>query len=332
MIEPMISVIVPIYNVEHYLDRCIQSIVDQTYRNLEIILVDDGSPDGSPEICDLWAKRDSRIKVIHKENGGLSSARNAGLDICDGVYIGFVDSDDWVEPDMYETLLRACLDNDSMLAVCGRYVVSGDEKIVDKCSVDSGVLEPTEFVSRMLIGDRCDASACDKLFYRSLWSDCRFPHGKIYEDVAVMYKPVLRANTVAIVGKPLYNYYRHSASITKSAFSPKLFDYPNNTRKMLNDITVSNPSLREYACWSHTKALQYVLAKIAKADWQTFCSYLPELKLLSKELRSLKTVWKKSCVFSIYDKKLCAISSVWYILRPIYCFKTAIKELIKNGH
>ena len=100
MNEPLVSVIVPVYKVEKYLDKCIESIVGQTYENLEIILVDDGSPDNCPTMCDEWAQKDSRIKVIHKENGGLSSARNAGLDACTGDYIGFVDSDDWIEPDM----------------------------------------------------------------------------------------------------------------------------------------------------------------------------------------------------------------------------------------
>lgn len=103
---PLISVIVPVYKVEKYLDECVRSIVNQTYRNLEIILVNDGSPDNCPQMCDDWAKRDARIRVIHKENGGVSSARNAGLDVCGGEYVAFVDSDDWLEPDMYETMLR----------------------------------------------------------------------------------------------------------------------------------------------------------------------------------------------------------------------------------
>ena len=105
---PLISVIVPVYKVEQYLDRCLQSIVNQTYKNLEIILVDDGSPDNCPQICDEWAKRDKRIKVIHTQNRGVSTARNIGIDVANGQYIGFVDSDDWIEEDMYEFLLKKC--------------------------------------------------------------------------------------------------------------------------------------------------------------------------------------------------------------------------------
>lgn len=328
MNDPLISVIVPIYKVEQYLDRCIQSIVNQTYCNLEIILVDDGSPDGCPEICDSWANRDNRIKVIHKENGGVSSARNAGLDFFSGDYVSFVDSDDWIEAELYENLLLACINQGAMLAVCGRYVVTGDQKIVDKCSVKAEVLEPAEFAARMLIGDRCDCCVWDKLFHKSLWNEYRFPNGKIYEDIAVMYKPVLKANCVAIVGKPLYNYYRHSNSITKSPFTRKLFDYPNNTRKMLADIRNDYPKLYENACWAHIKALQYVASKIARAQKDSYFGNLGELRSLAKEISSLRTIWLKSEVFSFRDKLLCCFFSQWWSVRSLYVVISYLKELL----
>ena len=122
----MISVIVPIYNVEKYVNKCVGSIVNQTYTNLEIILVDDGSPDRCPEICDEWAKKDSRIKVIHKKNGGLSDARNAGMKIASGDYIAFVDSDDWIAPEMYERLLMAIKNDNSDIAACAVKMVWED--------------------------------------------------------------------------------------------------------------------------------------------------------------------------------------------------------------
>ena len=117
--NPKISVIVPVYKVEKYLDRCVESIVNQTYKNLEIILVDDGSPDNCPVMCDEWAEKDERIRVIHKENGGLADARNAGMNIATGDYIGFVDSDDWIEPNMYEVLLKNALKYDADISRCG---------------------------------------------------------------------------------------------------------------------------------------------------------------------------------------------------------------------
>ena len=116
--EGKISVVVPVYNVEEYLDQCVESLVGQTYKNLEVILVDDGSPDNCPAMCDEWAERDNRIKVIHKENGGVSSARNAALDIASGDYIGFVDSDDWIEPDMYEILIKNAKKYDADISRC----------------------------------------------------------------------------------------------------------------------------------------------------------------------------------------------------------------------
>ena len=327
MNNPLISVIVPIYKVELYLDRCVQSIVDQTYQNLEIILVDDGSPDACPAICDSWVARDCRIKVFHKKNGGPSSARNAGLDICRGEYVTFVDGDDWVEADMYETLLRACNDHNTRISVCGRYVVSADDKYIDKCYALPGSISSTDFTARMFVGDCCDSSACDKLFNKSLWDNVRFPDGRIYEDVAIMYRVVLNSERVAIVNRPLYNYFRRGGSITKSVISPNWFDYPLNTRNLLNDIAKHYPELYEYACWTHTMALQNVLSKIARADRTEYKAYLSDYKSFSRELHALRTVWKGSKVFSSHDRKMCSLYSIWYIVRPMHKIKKAIKVI-----
>ena len=130
--EELISVIVPIYKVEDYLDRCIQSLVNQTYKNLEIILVDDGSPDDCPRICDEWEKRDQRIKVIHKENGGLSDARNAGMKVMVGAYVSYIDSDDWIAQDMYQKMINAIKKNNADICECAFERTSGIEKKEDK--------------------------------------------------------------------------------------------------------------------------------------------------------------------------------------------------------
>ena len=132
---PLISVIVPIYNVEKYLDRCVDSIINQTYKNLEIILVDDGSPDNCPQMCDDYAKKDSRIKVVHKENGGLSDARNVGMEVATGEYVSFIDSDDYISLDFYETLLETIVDNDSDIVECG-VVKFYEDNSFDKYSDD----------------------------------------------------------------------------------------------------------------------------------------------------------------------------------------------------
>ena len=147
--KPMISVIVPVYNVESYLARCVDSILTQTYQNLEVILVDDGSKDNSGVICDDYARRDSRVNVIHKENGGLSSARNAGIEAAGGEYLAFVDSDDWIEPDAYERLLSAMQKHAAKLVVGGRYDVDGatGEKKVGLCPVREECICGQELVS-----------------------------------------------------------------------------------------------------------------------------------------------------------------------------------------
>ena len=134
IMQPLISVIVPVYNVEQYLDRCVNSLVGQTYQNLEIILVDDGSPDGCSVICDNWARKDSRVIVIHKNNGGLSSARNSALDVCSGDVIAFVDSDDWVEPDMFEKMLESMQEHDADIVQCSvlKTYENGQSVLIDK--------------------------------------------------------------------------------------------------------------------------------------------------------------------------------------------------------
>ena len=166
----LISVIVPVYNVEPYLPRCIDSILAQTYSNLEVILVDDGAKDASGAICDDYAGKESRIKVIHKENGGLSSARNAGIDIARGEYLAFVDSDDWIEPDAYEYMLEQMLQSGAKLACAGRYDVNGEtgEKKIGLCPTKNVCIPAEEMVGRIFVWDNCDSSACDKLYHRSL--------------------------------------------------------------------------------------------------------------------------------------------------------------------
>lgn len=141
--QPKISVIVPVYKTEGLLDRCVESIVGQTYKNLEIILVDDGSPDNCPAMCDEWAEKDSRIRVIHKENGGLCSARNAGMDIATGDYLGFVDSDDCIEPDMYQLLVENAVSTQADISRCGIFV--------DEESRENGICVDCEYAKRTVI-------------------------------------------------------------------------------------------------------------------------------------------------------------------------------------
>lgn len=212
-----ISVVVPIYKVEKYLAKCIESIINQTYRNLEIILIDDGSPDGCCDICDSYAKVDSRIVVIHKKNGGLSSARNAGIDVSTGEYIGFVDSDDFIEPYMYELLMQAIVENSCLLSVCSvNYAFEDGKKIAKAPAAKDEVFEFAQAITEMNTYRFFDMGAWSKLYHRSLFEEIRFPIGKLSEDFYIMYKVFDKAQRVAFVAKTCYNYLQRQNSITRN--------------------------------------------------------------------------------------------------------------------
>ncbi len=200
---PLISVIVPVYNVEKYLNQCVESIVNQTYRNLEIILVDDGSPDNCPQMCDDWAKKDAHIRVIHKENGGVSSARNAGLDVCKGEYIAFVDSDDWLESDMYETMVSQIKDN--CLIVC-EYTKSicADADFVKKN--ETVYFKRTEF-SALLSNGRIN-SPFNKLYKQNQLNNIRFHKDISLGEDLLFNLEVLQSSKADIlfISEPLYHY------------------------------------------------------------------------------------------------------------------------------
>ena len=214
---PLISVIVPIYKVEEYLVKCVNSIINQTYANLEIILVDDGSPDRCGELCDDLCKTDHRIKVIHKKNGGLSSARNAGINIARGEYLGFVDSDDYIEPFMYEKLLYAILNNNCSLSVCSVNYVFEDGRVITKVSNENDrVFDFYQAILEMNQYRLFDMGAWSKLYAKELFDDLRFPEGKLSEDFYIMYKIFDRAQRISYVAAPCYNYLQRKNSISRN--------------------------------------------------------------------------------------------------------------------
>lgn len=221
-----ISVIVPVYKVEPYLSRCLDSIINQTYRNLEIILVDDGSPDRCGEICDEYARQDSRIRVIHKANGGLSDARNHGIDVAIGDYIAFVDSDDYVATDMYEKMLaRLELDNSDMV-VCNYYRFdegSAPPKDGYIQLPDRVLTQDEAFDFYLQIGGDY-VSAWNKLYKRTIFDDLRYPVGKIYEDTFVIHEVLNRCARISHLNEQFYYYVMRSGSILHATFSTKNLD------------------------------------------------------------------------------------------------------------
>ena len=211
--NPLISVIVPVYNVEKYLVKCINSIINQTYKNLQIILVDDGSTDNSGKICDDFKLKDTRIEVIHKTNGGLSDARNAGLKITRGDYIGFVDSDDFIETDMYETLYNLIENNNSDISIVSFYEIYNGKVIGVRDSRELLNLSKIEAMKELLIDTRIQSYAWNKLFKRSLFENLEFPVNKNFEDIATTLLLFEGANKVTLFEEPKYNYLRRDDSI-----------------------------------------------------------------------------------------------------------------------
>ena len=198
----LISIIIPVYNVEKYLERCVKSVINQTYKNLEIILVDDGAKDNSGKMCDELSKLDSRIKVIHKENGGLSDARNFGLKIATGDYIGFVDSDDYIADDMYETLYYTIKNNNADISIVSFYEMYKEKVIGVRDSGNLEILSKQEAMKELLIDTKIQSYAWNKLFKKELFNDLKFPTGKNFEDIATTLLLFEKCDKVALLEKP----------------------------------------------------------------------------------------------------------------------------------
>ena len=221
----LISVIVPIYKVEGYLDKCVRSIVGQTYTNLEIILVDDGSPDSCGAMCDAWATKDSRIRVVHKENGGLSDARNAGLQIATGSLISFIDSDDWIEPDFLEALFGAMEAHDAQIAECGVSLVSEEGvSLRYRRATSAPVLDKLDALKRLVLEQGIYQTVWNKLYRCEVLDGIFFEKGKCNEDEFWTYLVFDRMERLAAVDRPLYWYLQRNSSIMNSAYTLKRLD------------------------------------------------------------------------------------------------------------
>lgn len=225
MATPLISVIVPVYRVEEYLERCVKSILSQTYKNLEVILVDDGSPDQCPAICDACAEKDVRVKVIHQENKGLSGARNAGIDAASGEYLAFVDSDDYVSPHFIEELYQLLQDTGCAIGQCRFSYVKGDGLVEEGDS--AFCIYRGESLMEQLYGPEekatCFVVAWNKLYRAELFKETgiRYPEGRIHEDEATTYRLFHEAKKLAFLDRALYGYYTENGGSITSVFSAK---------------------------------------------------------------------------------------------------------------
>lgn len=318
----LLSVIIPVYNVEDYLRRCVDSVLRQTYTNLEVILIDDGSRDTSGAICDEYAAADSRVRVIHKENGGLSSARNAGMDAACGEYIAFVDSDDWVTEDAYEHLLSVMKKQDVKLVCGGRYDVNGKtgERTVGLCPKKEEKISAEELVGRIFLWDNCDSSACDKLYHRSLLEGFRYPEGKVCEDVPVTYKVVLKAGCVAMSDQPFYHYFHRPGSISTSSFSEKTFHFSGHTAVIYPYIRENHPNIQNQARYLRVRSLSHLLLLLDSGDAQTRKNWITQYRETRSQLRQHTFFILKSSYFGTKEKitDLLLILGLYRILKPVF--------------
>lgn len=316
-----ISVIVPVYNVEQYLPRCLDSILCQSYENLEIILVDDGSPDGSGAICDGYAQKDPRIQVIHQENGGLSAARNAGIAAATGAYLAFVDSDDYLEPQAYAQMMNLARKYDVPVVVAGRWDVSGKtgEKTKGLCPGREEKIPAQELVGRIFLWDGCDSSACDKLFARALFQHIRFPVGMVCEDLAVMYRIILQADFAAMWPEPVYNYYHRPGSISGSnPISDKTFHFPRYAGEIYGYIREHHPALEPQAQYLRLRSL--VLTMLAMHKRPGAADYRAQYRQARRALRRSTPALLASPYFGAQERLTALLLAFGFYgaLEPVY--------------
>lgn len=242
----VVSIIVPVYNVDKYLEKCVYSLLKQSYKDIEIILIDDGSTDNSGKICDRFSNMDERVIVVHKENGGLSDARNVALDIATGKYVTFVDSDDYIKDDYVRYLYLLIEKYDADISICEfDYMDELGVRINHPLANHKEMVFDQEKALKKLLAQKLYTnSSSGKLFKMEYFADIRYPLGKLYEDTLTIYKLFFKAKKISFGARPLYCYIYHNQSISKSGFSSKQMECIYNSEIMIEDILKKYPTLK----------------------------------------------------------------------------------------
>ena len=310
-----ISIIVPVYKVEQYLYRCVNSIIHQTYHNLEIFLVDDGSPDGCGAMCDHYASQDSRVRVVHKANGGLSDARNVALNLITGKFVMFVDSDDWIELDACEKLLNLLLKYDADIVSFGMVSVYPSGKKVTNVAKHSGVISSSYGIKCLISYDDFVGNyAWNKIYKSELFKDIRYPKGLLYEDQGTTYKTFHKAKKIYLCQEPLYYYWQRGDSITGNWFMAKsIKDRVRLWSERLEFLKIHYPELVPYQAAQILGDLRVGLIKNTKEpdynEFQAFADgfikkYNPSINILPHYSRKLKLLYRFYPAFYFYVKYL----------------------------
>lgn len=285
---PLISIIVPVYKNEKYINRCVKSIINQTLTDFELILIDDGSPDKSGELCDQWSFQDKRIRVIHQENKGAGAARNAGLAVAQGQYIGFVDSDDWIHPQMYEILYNALSTHNCQAAMCKltnqkKYISTFPQ--INKYSVSKK--NQTDMLKRFFRVHGEDSSIQQigtRLILRDILKKFRFIEGTISEDVAETYFYVMNTVSTAVIDLPLYYYFINQFGVTRSPVTMKDMEYINAYKRILQDIAQNKSEFEQAAYMNYLRANFTILSKMKLFGYD---KKNPDLSIQHKKLQQI---------------------------------------------
>jgi len=293
---PKISVIVPVYKVELYLHQCIDSILAQTYKNLEVILVNDGSPDNCGAICDEYAEKDNRIKVIHKENGGLSDARNAGIDIATGGYLAFIDSDDWIEPDMVEVLYNNLVNANADISCCGMHYAYMNINVPFANITGITILNSEQAISESFSNKKITTTAWGKLYKKHIFRDIRYPVGRFHEDEFVIIEVLLAANCVVTDTASKYYYRQRKGSIINKDYSSKKMDASDAFEKKIKTIKDKRPNL--YPAMFLKTRISVLSTMIFTANY----AQTPEYKSILSALRKDCKFILKSSFFTRNEK------------------------------
>ena len=315
----MVSVIVPVYNVEAYLNRCVDSILAQQFDDFDLILVDDGSPDSCGEICDRYARTDSRVHVIHQKNAGLSAARNAGIDWVlansDSQWLTFIDSDDWIHPRMLEILLENAQKTGAGVSVCG-YQETDGYMAEDLNDPGCRLWNPEDY---FLTCNTNFVIACAKLYSRSCFREIRYPLGKLHEDEFTTYRILFRQPQIVVTDMPLYCYFQNASGITKSRWTPKRMDSLQAQREQLQFLK-ENGFIR-----AHDQVAVWYAGNLCRQKKAIKESSLPESekKQCLSQVRSsirdaLRRYWRiycRRCNLDIFFEFIPALGKVYRFLR-----------------
>lgn len=313
-----ISIIVPVYKVEKYIHRCVDSILAQTYSDFELILVDDGSPDNCPTICDAYAEKDNRVHVIHQANGGLSAARNAGIDWAfansDSQWLTFIDSDDWVHPEYLERLLDAAVTNDVSVSICGYKETEGEEPIINAKDLTPVLWNPEDFYVEHNVNATI---ACGKLYQKKCFTEIRYPVEKIHEDEFVTHIVLFPTGQMAVMKATLYYYFINKQGITKTNWKPQRLQGLEATRLQIEFMRSQGfKKAYPHAIKKYTVCLSNHVAALSEKKGSFYLKYIAGLRW---KLRWM--LWKHhsllplECFPAVYESAFPCFMYIFWIVR-----------------